>query len=220
MGIAARMGAAIGAAVVMAAAPGSPDLSAQSNAALGPQMAPADGAARVVRFGLGVGGGEMGSGTGAIAARGALTWSQGRIGAITIRTAAVEEFNLFGPLPAESVWDLGVLYGRQTHGRWGYASASAGVALVGGMRRGERISAPQECGGYDPLGALGCALAAMFTPVEYRERPFRTLGVPLELEAGFTFTRVLGLNASAWANLNTERTVTGLSIGLVLGKLR
>jgi len=216
----AKIGAATGAAIVMAAALGWADLRAQSLSSPERGELRADSAGRVIRFGFGAGGGAMGSGTDALAARAALMVGHGRSGTITIRTAAVEEFNLFGPVPAESVWDLGVLYGRQTRGKWGYVSAAAGVALVGGIRRGDRISAPQTCDGYDMLGALGCAFAAMFTPVRYEEKPFHTVGVPLELEAGFTFTRVLGLNASVWANLNGERTVTGLSIGLVLGRLR
>lgn len=217
----ARIGATTGAAIVMAAALGWADLGAQSLSAAGDGVVRADSARRVIRFGFGVGGGGgMGSGTDAIAARTALMWGQGRRGSITIRTTAVEEFNLFGPVPAEGVWDLGVLCGRQTRGKWGYVSAAAGVALVGGMRRGDRISAPVTCDGYDMLGGLGCALTAMFTPVEYEEKPFQTVGIPVEVEAGFTFTRVLGLSASAWANFNPERTVTGLSVGLVLGRLR
>ncbi|NJD18515.1 MAG: hypothetical protein FIA95_04435 [Gemmatimonadetes bacterium] len=215
-----RIGAATGAAMVVANAFGSAGLSAQPLSHAGNGAARPDSARRVVRLGLGLGGGAMGEGANAIAGRASLTWSQGRSGAITIRTAAVEEFNLFGPMPSEGVWDLGVLYGRQTHGRWGYASASAGVALVGGMRRGARISAPPTCDGYDMLAGLACALAAALTPVRYEERPFHTVGIPVEVEAGVTFTRVLGLNASAWAILNAERTVTGVSLGMVLGRLR
>jgi hypothetical protein len=214
----ARIGATTGAAIVMAAALGWADLGAQPLSSVERGDIRADSARRVVRFGFGIGGGGMGSGTDAISARAALMLGQGRNGSITIRTAAVEEFDLFGPVPAEGVWDLGVLYGRQTRGKWGYVSAAAGVALVGGMRRGDRIPGTSPpCESYD---VLGCLLVAMFTPVRYEEKPFQTVGIPVELEAGFTFTRVLGLNASAWANLNRERTVTGLSVGLVLGRLR
>lgn len=214
----ARIGAMTGTAIVMAAALGWADLGAQPLPAVETGEIRADSTRRVVRFGLGVGGGGMGSGTDAVSARAALTWGQGRSGSITIRTAAAEEFDLFGPVPAEGVWDLGVLYGRQTRGRWGYVSAAAGVALVGGMRRGDRIPGTSPpCESYD---VFGCLLEAMFTPVRYEEKPFLTVGIPVELEAGFTFTRVLGLSASAWANLNGERTVTGLSVGLVLGRLR
>jgi len=215
---AARIGATAGAAIVMAAAVGWADLGAQPLSSANDGGVTADSGRRVVRFGFGLGGGTMGNGTDAILARAALTWGQGRSGSITIRTAVVEEFNLFGPSPAEGVWDLGALYGRQTRGKWGYASAAAGVALVGGMRRGDRIPGTSPaCESYD---VLGCLLVGMFTSARYEEKPFHTVGIPVELEAGFTFTRVLGLSASAWANLNPERTVTGLSVGLVLGRLR
>jgi len=217
---AAKIGAMTGVAIFTAAAVGGADVGAQSLPSAGGGGVTADSAPRVVRFALGLGGGGMGEGMDGVAARAALTRSQGRNGSITIRGAALEEFDLFGPTPAEDVWDLGVLYGGQTRGKWGYISAAAGVAFVGGMRRGDRISAPPTCEGYDPLGALGCASGAMFTPVRHEKKPFRTVGIPVELEAGLTFTRVLGLSASAWATVNGERTVTGLSLGLVFGRMR
>lgn len=174
----------------------------------------------LVRIGLGIGAGSMGSDTDAgIALRGGVTLPAGEARSITVRSTLVEEFNLWGPTPAESVWDLGVLYGPQTRGKRGYAAAAVGLALVGGTRRGDRLSPPVQCSGYG-LEALGCALAAAFTPVEYEDLRFHTVGIPVELEAGVAFFRGFGLGVSAFANVNPERSVTGFTVSVLLGRLR
>lgn len=41
--------------------------------------------------------------------------------------------------PAETVWDLGALYGRVAKAEHGMASMSAGVGVVGGSREGNRV---------------------------------------------------------------------------------
>jgi hypothetical protein len=177
----------------------------------------------LVRVGLGLGVGSMGSsgsgGSGGIALRGGVALPVRTGYSLTVRSTLVEELNLWGPSPAESVWDLGVLYGPQTRGKWGYATVSLGVALVGGTRRGDRLSPPVQCPGYG-LEALGCALAAAFSTVDYEERRFHTVGIPLEVEAGVTLFRGFGLGVSAFANVNPERSLTGLTLSVLLGRLR
>lgn len=171
-----------------------------------------------VRVGFGVGAGMLAGGTEGIALQAAVTLSKRENRALTIRVSGVSEVNLFGPRPDENVWDVGVLFGRQAKGKWAYASASAGLALVGGMRRGERTSPPFECSGDG--GLLGCMLEAAFTPVEYAEDPFYTVGIPVELDVGLTFSSRLGLSVTGFADLNPQRTMTGLSVGVVVGRLR
>lgn len=216
METASRTAVALGAIVVLAAL-GPAHLDAQTPSATGD--GPAASAPRVVRFALGGGAGSMG-GSDAISGRAAVTWGRGANRSLTVRATLVEEFELFGPLPVENVWDVGVLYGRERRGRRGYASAAAGIALVGGMRRGDRLSPPSACTANDPVGSLGCWLESLFASVEHEARPFRTVGIPVELEAGLALTRFLGLNANAWAVLNGVRPAGALSVGLVVGKLR
>lgn len=45
-------------------------------------------------------------------------------------------FNIFGGSPplAETVWDIGALYGRIAKASYGFASISGGVSIVGGFR--------------------------------------------------------------------------------------
>lgn len=165
---------------------------------------------------VGLGAGSMGTGETGIAFQGALTMPRGSSRLLMVRGAGVTEFNIFGPSPAESVWDIGVLYGIRARSKWGYVQASAGVAVVGGMRRGERITPPVECNG----DLLGCIFLAALTPVEYESKPFHTLGIPVEIEAGFNLFQHVGLGVSAWADVNGRRAMTGASVGLVVGSLR
>jgi hypothetical protein len=171
----------------------------------------ADSDEEKVRVGLGLGAGSLG-----LAGRVGVTIDKSERRFFTLRAATVEEFTLFGPAPVERVWDVAVLYGAQTRSRRAYASAAAGIALVGGMRRGERL--PGES--YDCSIPPFCLVLGMMTRREHEELPFHTIGLPVELEAGFALTSRFGINASAWANLNPERNMAGLSLGLILGKLR
>lgn len=173
-----------------------------------------DHVANVVRVGLGVGPATWGKGQKGIGLRGAVTVSTRRNTAFTVRASVVEEFNILGPSPSENVWDLGVLYGAQVTGRRAYLTAEAGIAVVGGMRRGERLTPRVQC--YDVLSCL----AGAFTPVEYARDPFLTVGIPLELEAGLNLTSKLGISVSVFGNLNTQRALVGTSVGIVIGRLR
>jgi hypothetical protein len=204
--------------VITAIGLGTLSLSAQETVDPGVVVPGTASESSIARVGLGFGAGSIGSGTVGTAMRVALTLSKSQARSITIRSTFVEEFNLFGPNPAESVWDVGVLYGGETRGSRGYASASAGLALVGGMRRGARSSAPIGCDAALPL--FDCVLTSMFTPTEYEEDPFVTVGIPLELEAGLTFSDSFGMGVNAFANLNAQRTSIGASLNFLLGRIR
>lgn len=163
-------------------------------------MSDTNRAADVFRLVLGIGAGSLSSPeSGGIALRAAARLSKWERRVLTVRFTAVDEFALFTS-PSENVWDLGVLYGSQTVGKNGYASASAGIALVGGMRRGELLSSG-------------------FLSSQHAEHPFHTVGIPLEIEAGWTFSSAFGLGVTLFGNLNPERTAVGASVNVLLRDL-
>jgi hypothetical protein len=123
---------------------------------------------------------------------------------ISLRYVRNEEFDLFGGLsPAESVWDLGVLYGPCARGGIGYASISAGLSLAGGVRRGQFLS---SSGG-------------MFGTDQYEKLNFLTLGIPLEAQAFLTGSNI-GIGIYAFANLNRKRSFAGALLCLQFGQLK
>jgi len=139
---------------------------------------------------------------------------------VTVRTMGLSEFTILGGAnPPESVWDVGVLYGAQKTRPRSYASAAAGLSLAGGMRRGALLPSRFRCDGYG-LEALGCALAASLAGDDYEEDPFLTVGVPVEVELGWTPTRGFGLAVTAFANLNLERSAIGASLSVLVGRIR
>jgi hypothetical protein len=153
---------------------------------------------------------------GAFAFRAAVVVPRG-VHLVTVRYSAMAEFALFTN-PAESVWDIGLLYGRHSKSRWAYASVSAGLGLVGGMRRGPNRTDLDEAEAYSqsPFGWM----AGFFSTAEYEEDPFFTVGVPFEVDLGFTFSSRMGIGATAFGNLNSGRSTVGGTVQLVLGRLR
>jgi hypothetical protein len=166
-----------------------------------------------VRAGFGLGASSIeGLQDAGVGVRGGLSIPLGGADLITFRGSLSEEFALFTS-PSIKVWDAGVLYGRQAKGKWGYGAMSAGLALTGGMRRGERRTPIREC------YFLDC-LAWIFETVEYEERPFTTAGIPFEIEAGLTFSSSVGLGLNFFGNVNREMSAAGLSLQLLIGDLR
>jgi len=112
--------------------------------------------------------------------------------------------------PSENVRELGLLYGRHAQNGTAFASASAGVAVVGGMRRGALVSSS----GCDipPF----CLLAGLLNVDEYEERSFHTLGVPLEVEAGWTFDPRFGAGGAVFANVNPERSTLAAALNVTI----
>jgi hypothetical protein len=167
---------------------------------------------------IGFGAGSlMASGVdGAMAFRAALVVPRGS-NLVTVRTSAMEEFTLFRS-PSESAWDIGFLFGRRTSSRRLYASASAGLGVTGGMRRGQDRTdqAEVEACTQSPF----CWMAALFSTAEYEEDPFMTVGVPFELEAGWMPFSKVGLGVSLFGNLNSGRNMLGGTVQLVLGRFR
>jgi hypothetical protein len=166
-----------------------------------------------VRMGFGLGTSSIeGVQDPGIGLRGGLSIPLGGANLLTVRGSLADEFALFSS-PSISVWDAGVLYGRQAKAKWAYGAVSAGVALTGGMRRGQRLTPISEC------YFLEC-LAGIFQTVEYEERPFTTVGIPFEVEAGLTFSSAVGVGLSFFGNINREMSATGVSLQLLIGDLR
>jgi hypothetical protein len=122
-------------------------------------------------------------------------------GLISYRFIRNEEFILFGPRPSESVWDLGVLYGRFAKTSDGFASVSAGVSYVGGVRRGKFLSSSGWISNYEKL-------------------TFRTIGIPLEGQLFWTPTSFVGIGIYGFANMNLEKSFFGGLLCIQIGKIR
>lgn len=109
----------------------------------------------------------------------------------SIRASGLVEF-----LDWESVgyvWDAGVLYGRAAKGRFGLASASVGLGIVG--KSGD---------GYTPSG---------------KRRETRALGIPCEAQLLLTPTPLVGIGAQYIADINSERMFHAIMFSVVIGKL-
>ena len=126
------------------------------------------------------------------------------IGLFSIRGIYIEEgFDLFGPTPVESVWDLGVLLGISLKSKYFMASLSGGIGAVGGILRGEFI------------GRSGF----LFQHDKYEEIHFTTVGVPIEAQLFFTPLFFLGFGIYGAVNINPEKIFAEWLLCLQSGKL-
>jgi hypothetical protein len=149
--------------------------------------------------------GSSGSSDGWIGSRVAVQWSNGS-NLWTLATSGCNEFDIFGSRePAEYVRDYGVLFGKRYSGPVGFLSASAGLALVSGMRRGEYEGSD---GGW------------LFGTSYYEEKPFVTIGVPVDVQLTLAPFKVVGLALDFFGNLNPKRSFAGATLSLLIGQLR
>lgn len=123
-------------------------------------------------------------------------------GLISIRHVANSEFNILWPSPTETVWDLGVIYGRSAKASYGVASISGGIAIVGGVRRGRY------------LGSTG------WFSSQYETLKFSTIGIPIEGQLFWTPFSFLGIGMYGFGNLNREQSFAGALLCLQLGALK
>jgi len=129
---------------------------------------------------------------------------------ITVRATCNAEFNLFGPTPNEEAWDVGVMYGRSAKSSYGVVSISAGLGLVGGVKRGSYLRSNFQSG------------YGWFTIVrdEYEKNEFLTIGIPAEIQAYWTPFSKLGIGLTLYGNLNPEKPFAGLLVSIQIGDLR
>jgi len=145
---------------------------------------------------------SSGSGQAWIGSRLAVQWGKGST-LWTVASAGCSEIDLFVD-PLESVGDMGVLYGKRWSGPVGYISASAGLALVNGMRRGEY----RESSG------------VWFITSHYEKDPFVTVGVPANVQLVLAPIKYFGLALDLFGNVNPERSFGGATVSLLIGKMR
>lgn len=120
----------------------------------------------------------------------------------SVRTIFNGEVNILGPSPAESVWDVGLLYGICTREPYEFVSAAGGISFVSGIRRGKY------------LGSSGWFSA------HYESLPFFTVGIPIEGQLFWTPFSFFGCGIYAFANVNPEKGFWGAMLALRFGKLR
>jgi hypothetical protein len=117
--------------------------------------------------------------------------------------------------PSHAVWDLGALYGRQLRRRWGHLALSAGLAVTGGT--GSVLVQNTPFGFCPPTP--DCVLPEDDLPPSREDRPFTTVGVPFELEAGLSVLDDLGIGLTVFGNLNGYATTAALSLAILIGDL-
>jgi hypothetical protein len=111
--------------------------------------------------------------------------------------------SLFDSTPSESVWDLGVLYGRIAEASYGTASISGGIAIVRGVRRG-RSSRDR----------------GWFATTKYEMDSFSAVGIPIEGQLFLTPHSWLGIGLVGFANVNQERSFGGALLCIRVGNLK
>jgi len=129
---------------------------------------------------------------------------------ITVRSTYNEELNIFGPSPAERVWDVGVMYGRSAKSKYGFVSVSAGLGLVGGVKRGTYLGNNLD----DGYGWFVIKID------RYEKDNFVTLGFPAEIQAFWTPFSKLGIGITLYGNFNPEKSFAGLMLCIQIGNLR
>lgn len=120
----------------------------------------------------------------------------------TLRTIYNEEFQILGPSPSNSVWDIGFMAGYHRQSGYFSLSGSAGLSLVSGIRRGVY------------LGSSG-----MFSS-EYGTVHFSTIGIPAEIQFFWTPFDFLGIGITAFGDLNSEESFAGALLTLRVGNLK
>jgi len=137
---------------------------------------------------------------------------QKRSNYISLKTSAVERirFFYFGGLPEPHVSDVGILVGKSyTFNRYHYFKFGAGVSLVDRVRPGAFLY--NDC---DRPG--GC----LFSNNVYETIRRKTVGLPLEMKYGLYLDRTAAVTAGFSANLNNLQSFYGISLGLVVGRLK
>ncbi|TBO39766.1 hypothetical protein [Pedobacter kyonggii] len=136
---------------------------------------------------------------------------QKRSNYISLKTSAVERIRIFfGGLPEPHIADVGVLAGKSyTFNRYHYVKFGAGVSLVDQVSAGAFLY--NDC---DRPG--GC----LFSNKVYERIRRKTVGLPLEMKYELYLDRTAAVTAGFSANLNNLQSFYGISLGLVVGRLK
>jgi hypothetical protein len=153
--------------------------------------------------GMGVGFAKLGGRAGGFASGASLSYHTGgnlfSIRYIFAEKTSASSSRFGGPTPLESVWDLGVLYGICTKTASNFASLSAGLGLVGGVRRRKFLG------------------NNLFSD-EYEGLTFHTFGIPIEGQLFLTPSSFVGIGFIGFGNINKEKSFGGVLLCVRLGK--
>ena len=104
--------------------------------------------------------------------------------------------------PIEYILDYSLLFGKVLkEGAYGYCSASLGIGMAKGLRRGKFLGEP----GVESY--------------EYEKLPFKYIGFTIDTQL-FITTPFMGFGLYLFTNINDERTYYGYLFCLQIGKLR
>jgi hypothetical protein len=119
-------------------------------------------------------------------------------------------FNLefiFNTSPTELVWDIGPLIGIIEKDKIFYISASTGVSLIGGVKRGQ-FKYSENIGGW-----------VMNTKDYYEINTFINVGIPIEFQVFWTPLSFIGVGICGHININSEKTFSVILLCIQIGKL-
>ncbi|MEH3113004.1 hypothetical protein [Pedobacter terrae] len=131
---------------------------------------------------------------------------------ISIKTSGVKRFRIFyfGGLPEPRISDLSILAGKNyTFNRYHYLRLSAGLSMINQISRGTFL--------YDDCDRPG---GCLFGNYIYETIRRRSIGLPFEIKYGLYLDGTASVTAGFSANLNKVESFYGISMGLVLGRLR
>lgn len=108
------------------------------------------------------------------------------------------EFVMDGPIPSEHIDDFGFLLGKVYRAPGILCSASTGIGMVNGLKRGRLVESGYEYYLYESI-------------------KFIKFGMPIEAQV-FIGGNSLALGLYFFANLNSERSFSGFLLSLQIGK--
>lgn len=166
--------------------------------------------------------GSGGSGVGSTGLSGLLsgTLQVGDVHLLTVRALVSDELRLEfidETQPLEETWAAGVLYGREiTGGDRAVLTASAGLGLIGGIRRGELLRTEVES--LNKPSKIGLPIWKR-TDV-YEHKRIRAIGLPVEVRLHTRPAKMLGVDIVAFGNANRSDTYGGIAVQVRLGPVR
>lgn len=131
---------------------------------------------------------------------------------ISVKTSGVKRMRVFyfGGLPEPRSSDVSILVGKNyTFNRYHYLKFGTGLSLANHISQGAFL--------YDDCDRPGGCLFGNYVYEKVRKRP---VGLPFEIKYGLYLDRTASVTAGFSANLNKVASFYGISVGLVLGRLR
>ncbi len=125
-----------------------------------------------------------------------------KIGLITLQVIHSTEIVVFGPSPAESFIDIGLIYGYDFGKKFLLASASGGISIIKGTRRGAKL--------YD---------YSWFSD-RYISIDFLALGFLLRVHLAYVPIHFLAIGGTLSANINPEKIYVAPCLSISIGRIR